>query len=302
MKSNPNLANMEGDNLYHLALDTSNHDLPAMFGDVRFVCIGGTSSRMENFARYIMKELDYKLPTGATLQDLSAAGHRFCMYKVGPVLSVSHGMGVPSLSIMLHEVIKLLSYAGAKDPVIIRIGTSGGIGITPGTVVVSNGALNGLLKPEHNNIILGKVVPRPATMDQSLAKDLLEMGKQHDFTTVTGKTMCCDDFYEGQGRLDGAICEHTEEEKMSFLKRLDEVGVKNIEMEATALAAITKAAGVRSGNVCVTIVNRLEGDQVTFSKEELTQFALRPQQLVASYIKRELGKESKMSNGNGVSR
>ena len=42
--------------------------------------------------------------------------------------------------------------------------------------------------------------------------------------------------------------------------------------------------------------------QVTFSKEELTQFALRPQQLVASYIKRELGKESKMSNGNGVSR
>ena len=43
-------------------------------------------------------------------------------------------------------------------------------------------------------------------MDQSLAKDLLEMGKYHDFTTVTGKTMCCDDFYEGQGRLDGAIC------------------------------------------------------------------------------------------------
>ena len=150
--SNPNLANMEGDNLYHLALDTSNHDLPEMFGDVRFVCIGGTSSRMENFARYIMKELDYKLPTGATLQDLSVAGHRFCMYKVGPVLSVSHGMGVPSLSIMLHEVIKLLSYAGAQDPVIIRIGTSGGIGITPGTVVVSNGAVNGLLKPEHNNV------------------------------------------------------------------------------------------------------------------------------------------------------
>ena len=49
---------------------------------------------------------------------------------------------------------------------------------------------------------------------------------------------------------------------MSFLKRLDEAGVKNIEMEATALAAITRAAGVRSGNVCVTIVNRLEGDQV----------------------------------------
>ena len=151
-KSNPNLANMEGDNLYHLALDTSNYNLQEMFSDVRFVCIGGTSARMENFARYIMGEINYKLPTGATLQDLSSAGHRFCMYKVGPVLSVSHGMGVPSLSIMLHEVIKLLSYAGAQDPVVIRIGTSGGIGITPGTVVVSNGALNGLLKPEHTNV------------------------------------------------------------------------------------------------------------------------------------------------------
>ena len=49
---------------------------------------------------------------------------------------------------------------------------------------------------------------------------------------------------------------------MAFLKRLNEAGVKNIEMEATALAAITKASGIRSGNVCVTIVNRLEGDQV----------------------------------------
>ena len=58
----------------------------------------------------------------------------------------------------------------------------------------------------HTQIILGKVVARPATMDQALARTLLEMGKYHDFTTVTGKTMCCDDFYEGQGRLDGAIC------------------------------------------------------------------------------------------------
>ena len=38
-------------------------------------------------------------------------------------------MGIPSLTILLHEVIKLLHYAEAKDAVIIRIGTSGGIGI-----------------------------------------------------------------------------------------------------------------------------------------------------------------------------
>jgi uridine phosphorylase len=61
-------------------------------------------------------------------------------------------MGVPSLTILLHELIKLLAHAKAKDPVIIRIGTSGGIGLEPGTVVVSNGAVNGLLKEEHNSV------------------------------------------------------------------------------------------------------------------------------------------------------
>ena len=58
---------------------------------------------------------------------------------------------------------------------------------------------------------------------------------------------------------------------MEFLKHLNKAGVRNIEMEASALAAITKAAGVRSGNVCVTIINRLEGDQVRFAEgNELT--------------------------------
>ena len=30
---------------------------------------------------------------------------RYAMYKVGPILSISHGMGIPSAGILLHEVI-----------------------------------------------------------------------------------------------------------------------------------------------------------------------------------------------------
>ena len=45
---------------------------------------------------------------------------RYAMYKVGPVLSISHGMGIPSAGILLHEVIKLMYHAGVKDPVFIR--------------------------------------------------------------------------------------------------------------------------------------------------------------------------------------
>ena len=37
-------------------------------------------------------------------------------------------MGVPSVTILLHEVFKLLQYANCEDVRVIRIGTSGGIG------------------------------------------------------------------------------------------------------------------------------------------------------------------------------
>ena len=69
------------------------------------------------------------------------------MFKVGPVLSVSHGMGVPSLSILLHEIFKMLWHAGVEDATFFRIGTCGGINLPPGTVVVSEGALDGKLQP-----------------------------------------------------------------------------------------------------------------------------------------------------------
>ena len=51
--------------------------------------------------------------------------------------------------------------------------------------------------------------------------------------------MTADDFYEGQGRLDGAICDYTEDDKMAFLERAYEKGVRNIEMESLTFAAFT---------------------------------------------------------------
>lgn len=46
------------------------------------------------------------------------------------------------MSVLIHEVFKLLYRAGAQDVRIFRLGTSGGLGLEPGTVVVSNGAVN----------------------------------------------------------------------------------------------------------------------------------------------------------------
>lgn len=66
----------------------------------------------------------------------------------------------------------------------------------------------------------------------------------------------------GQGRLDGPFCDYSESDKVEFLSKLTNLDVKNIEMEATAYSAFTREAGIRAGIVCVTLLNRLLGDQV----------------------------------------
>jgi uridine phosphorylase len=62
------------------------------------------------------------------------------------VICVNHGMGQPSMSILLHEMAKLLMHAGASGFTFIRIGTSGGIGCAPGTVVITEEAIDGQLR------------------------------------------------------------------------------------------------------------------------------------------------------------
>lgn len=79
---NPNIAKMEQDILYHVALGSGSHDLHEMFGDVKFVCMGGTPKRMETFAHFIVNEIGYKLQVGTKLEDISAFSYRYSMYKV----------------------------------------------------------------------------------------------------------------------------------------------------------------------------------------------------------------------------
>ncbi|XP_014203724.1 uridine phosphorylase 1-like [Copidosoma floridanum] len=289
---NPHIQNLNGDILYHLGLGTKTHDLVKMFGDVKFVCMGGTPHRMETFAKYCESELGDVLPAGSTVHQVLEHSHRYSMYKVGPILAVSHGMGVSSMQILLHEVIKLSYYARMRDPIYFRIGTSGGIGIEPGSVVVSLGAVDELINPYHEQVVCGEKVRRPAELDQELAKELSSLHKpgEDEYKVVNGRTMCAMDFYEGQGRLDGAFCYHTEEKKMAYLRRLHAAGVVNIEMEATGFAAFTHLANIRAAIVCVTFLNRLHGDQVSTPKETLLEWEKRPQEIVARYIRRQLSK------------
>ena len=75
---------------------------------------------------------------------------------------------------------------------------------------------------------------------------------------------------------------------MNFLKKAHSAGVTNIEMESLVIASMCRRAGVEAAVVCVTLLNRLEGDQILLSKETLDEYQTRPWRLVAHYIKKRL--------------
>lgn len=293
---NIHLERMVSDHLYHLALGNSTHNLAEMFGDVKFICVGGTTKRMLAFANEVKEYLGIKLPTGVCLENITQDADRYAMFKVGPVLSVTHGMGISSLSILLHELFKLIKYAKCTDVTFMRIGTSGGLGLTPGTVVVSEHAVDGLMRPYYEIAILGKLVKCPATFDAKLVQELVDIGNEkfNYFKTVKGTSMCTSDFYEGQGRIDGAFCSFDEDDKLKYLREINKKGVVNIEMECLPFAAMCQSAGVKAAIICVTLLNRLEGDQISMSPEQYKCFQQRPQLVAAEFIKK------KIANGNGI--
>jgi uridine phosphorylase len=306
---NPHLDTLVRDVLYHFGLETAiKHEdgeieslldqLKEMFGDVKFVCTGGSADRAENFVGKAAAELGIEVPD----EGLRPIGktERYSMFKAGPILSVNHGMGQPSLEIMLNEIAKLLHYAGCEDVTFLRIGTSGGVGVEGGTVVVTEEGLDGELEPHFTSVQLGKRRTYPTQTNAELVQELMEVADElgDRVRAVVGKTMTGAGFYEEQGRLDGALRpEYTEEEKMEFLERAHGEGVRNIEMEACKFASFCLRAGIPAVIVCAALLNRLDGDQVEASSEELAQYSDNAQTLVIEWIRRRLARSGAVVRG-----
>ncbi|XP_065053328.1 uridine phosphorylase 2-like isoform X2 [Rhopilema esculentum] len=287
---NPHLADVDEDNFHHLGFTSSGANIKEEYSDIKFICISGSDNRVLRFAKYLQSTLN--INKDVELQNRCLTD-RYVMYKVGPVLVLSHGMGIPSASILLHEVFKLLHYAGATDVVLFRMGTSGGLGVKEGTVVVTKQAVDGLLRPFHEQMILGGIVRHPTDIGSVVSDELASYSSENDFhfDVVQGDTMCCNDFYEGQGRLDGAFCEFSKDAKMDFLKKAYASGVRNIEMESLVVASMCRRAAIKAAIVCVTFLNRLERDQISLDKEIIDEFQTRPWRLVGHYIKKRLSSQ-----------
>ncbi|VDK85976.1 unnamed protein product [Litomosoides sigmodontis] len=257
--NNPTLEKQSDDHFHHLGITKSAIDIPKMYGDVKFVCMGGSMRRMRNYAETFAKELGIIISKNLSTTD------RYVMYKTGQVLWVNHGIGVPSLSVIIVELIKLLYYAKAQNVTAIRMGTSGGVGTAPGTVIL-----------------------RPAIFDAEVYQQLHKVALQLKVPVEIGKTFSTDDFYEGQARLDGAFCEYTEQQKLAFFNRLHSLGVRNIEMETLCFASMFNRGNIKAAVVCVTLLDRLKDDQVLLEHGDLIEFEMRVFKVVSMYIKQQL--------------
>lgn len=278
MHRNKNLEEIEVDYLYHLGLDSS-MNLKDLFGNVKFVCMGGSPDRAYELA----KKIEEKLDKTSTIEQFGKT-ERTSLYKIGNVISMSHGMGMPSILIFLHEVTKLLEYAGCIDYIFLRIGTSGGIGIEPGTIVLTSEAVNSNFKSVFDHQVLDKTYSFPTNLDSNLIAKIQSCVKTTN-SFVLGKTLGTDDFYEGQGRLDGALAPlYTDIEKQDYLQRAFMIGVRNIEMESTAFAAFCMRADIPSVIICVALINRLNGDQILATKEEMKLYTDNLLDFVAGFI------------------
>lgn len=273
--------------LYHLGLTSENTDFAAEFGDVKFVCMGGSFTRMHNYAKEFSKIYGYQSSDNLCKTD------RYEMYKTGPVIWANHGMGGPSLSIILDEILQLLQCADAKNVEMFRLGTCGGVGVQPGTVIVSNEAINAALEPYRYQWIGGELVKRPAILDQHLCDELYRIAQQQKVPVVKGVTLCADDFYESQYRgEDGYFCDNNGSQKMDFMNKLVERGVKNIEMECVYFAAILHRANIPGAICCVALVNRLEENVLKNSKEFHKEAEMRPFRIISEYIHRKLNSKN----------
>ncbi|GCC22045.1 hypothetical protein chiPu_0000429 [Chiloscyllium punctatum] len=130
-----------------------------MFGDVKFVCVGGSAIWMKAFAQFMHTELGLN-ESDSDLLDICAGTDRYNMYKTGPVF--------------VHKW------------------------LDPGTVVIIGTAVDSSFQPKFEQVVLGKIITRSTELDKDRAQELLNCGSEvDDYPVIIGNTMCTYDFYEG---------------------------------------------------------------------------------------------------------
>ena len=174
------------------------------------------------------------------------------------VISATSGMGAPSLSIIVNELVQL----GVTT--IIRVGTSGSIQpyVKVGSVVVSSASL--CLQGAALDIAPCEY---PATADPFLTVALSNAADRLGIPSHVGITASVDTFYEGQGRM-GSANPNLLRRHHGMVQEFANLNVLNFEMEAGTLFKMAGVYGFRAGCVCAVIAQRTDSEEVVMEHKD----------------------------------
>ena len=166
-----------------------------------------------------------------------------------PVSVQTSGMGTPSLSIVVEELLRL----GATR--LIRVGTCGGIGrgIKAGDLVIATGACP--TDGATATYLHGEAyAPVP---DFDLTRALVESAERQSIPVRTGLVASVDVFYNPDA---------------DYAQRWRDRGVLAFEMEASALFYLAARSGVQAA--CALVVSDVLSEEVTSEESYLAPEAL----------------------------
>jgi len=169
-------------------------------------------------------------------------------YRGKPVSIMAHGMGIPSISIYVHELIN--SFNVNK---LIRIGTCGVIGETPELqhVVVATGA--GTSSSVNRDRFGG--YDYAAVPDFELLRQCWDVAQRHDIPTHFGNTFTNDLLYD---------------KPEGMLQILNKMNIIAVEMETSALFTIAAQYRAKALSLLTPCINSLTGEEVPAQQQQTT--------------------------------
>jgi uridine phosphorylase len=169
-----------------------------------------------------------------------------------PVVCATSGMGAPSLSIVVNELVQV------GITTVIRIGTAGSIQdqVRSGEVVIGSGALTtqgaaaDIAPPEF-----------PAVADPFLTVTLADAAAALGVAHHVGVMASVDTFFEGQERSTSSANPHLLRRLRGVIDEYHDLGILNFEMEAGTLFKMGIVYGFTAGCVCAIIAQRGEAEE-----------------------------------------
>jgi uridine phosphorylase len=169
-----------------------------------------------------------------------------------PVICATSGMGAPSMSIVVNELVQV----GVAT--VIRIGTAGSIqdDVRAGEVVIGSAALT-------NQGAAADIAPPefPAVADPFLTVALADAAAALGVTHHVGVMASVDTFFEGQERSTSSANPHLLRRLRGMIDEYRDLGILNFEMEAGTLFKMGAVYGFAAGCVCAIIAQRDEAEE-----------------------------------------